>query len=159
MSHRKLATMALGLATVGVATVVPVIGTFAIAPLCALAVGAGVAWSAARGEPEGSLGRGLGAGTLAGIGALVGTVLGFTVLAFLLGADPTLQEMVRSSEPHSEARIPAGLIAPLAAATGALLGLLWGGLNLALATLGGLLGALAVGLSRGARAQTAAQHS
>jgi hypothetical protein len=86
------------------------------------------------------------AGAVAGLGALLAGVVAFTVLGSLFAGDPAVQEFVRASEPHPEARLPYAWIPLLGAALGGLVGLGVGLFHLVLATLGGL----AVGVLSGA---------
>ena len=120
------------------ATMLPTIGVVVAAPLASLAIGAGAAWWV-RGAPGATAGRATAAAAMAGTGALLASMAAFTVFGFALGSDPGVQEFIRGSEPHPEARIPYAWIAPLGAFGGALVGLGVGLINLVLAGIGGLL--------------------
>lgn len=95
-------------------------------------------WLALRGNGTGEGKRGTRAGIAFGIGMLIGVMLSFSGMLALLGSDPAVQEFVRMSEPHPEARAPVALIPWLGAGLGLLLGLVLGGQSLITATLGGL---------------------
>ena len=153
--RRNTIALAAGMAVVGVATLIPETGLLVIGPAAALVVGLIAAWSGARAE-DGSLGSGVRASLWAGLGALVGTALVVSVLAVVLGGDASIQELVRTSEPHPEARIPYEWIQPIAAATGLLVGILVGIENLVTAAIGGLVGAVVGGLGRGGYHQSPA---
>ncbi len=112
---------------------------FAAIPIMALVVAAFAGRSAAR--QGGDAGEGARTGLFVGLGVLIGTVIGFAALGVIAGNIPAVQDLIRASEPHPESRIPYGWIAPLSAATGALIGVLCGLVYLIPATLGGLLGA------------------
>jgi hypothetical protein len=129
-----------------VATLVPGVGPPLLAPVAALGIGAAAAWSR-RHAAYGTLGQAAGAGLVAGVGGLLASLAVFTVLGFVLGGDPAVQEFVRASEPHPEARLPYGWIAPLGAALGGFVGLGVGLANLALSAIGGLV----AGMLGGAR--------
>jgi hypothetical protein len=120
------------------ATLLPKIRVGVAAPLAALLIGAGAAWWARSTAPS-SLGRSAAAGAVTGIGALLASMVAFTILGFAFGSSPEIQEFVRTSEPDPEARIPYPWIAPLGAVFGVLVGLGFGLLNLVLATIGGVL--------------------
>jgi hypothetical protein len=59
-------------------------------------------------------------GLVVGVGALLGAVAGLTALGWIAGDYRQVQEFVRSSKPHPDARLPYGWIAPLGAIAGAL---------------------------------------
>src|SRR5688572_15624725 len=125
-----------------VATLVPgVVGLIVLAPLAALAVGAAAAWVRVHSE-HATLGQAISTATTVGFGTLAASVVASLLLGLVLGSDPAIQDFVRASEPYPEARLPFAWIPPLAAMLGGLAGLSLGLLNLALAALGGVLGAL-----------------
>jgi hypothetical protein len=116
-----------------------------LAPILALVVGAFAGWWVARERGSGAAERGAKAGAIAGTGALLGSIVGLAVLALVIGNIPEVQDAIRSSEPHPEARIPTGMIAPLAALGGIIGGFVLGLLDLVLAAAGGLAAALIYG--------------
>jgi hypothetical protein len=107
-------------------------------PLATLIIALVGSWLAYR-DSGGGDALGLRMGAWAGVGALVSLTLVFAVVFFVIGSNPAVQEFVRASEPHPEARLPYETIAPLAAGVGALLGLVVGFFSLAAALVGGLL--------------------
>lgn len=111
-------------------------GPLLLGPLASLVIGALAARAAVRGQ-NAALGRASTAGAIAGIGALLATIVAFALLGHGLGLDPSIQDFVRTSEPHPEARVPHEWIAPLGAALGGVAGLAMGLINLALSSLGG----------------------
>ncbi|HEU5011800.1 MAG TPA: hypothetical protein VFT66_04585 [Roseiflexaceae bacterium] len=136
------------LAFIIVALLVPfeVVG-IPLAPVAAMIIGAAAGWWASTtfgSTPE----RGASAGAIAGIGALLGSMIGLAVLALIVGTMPEMQEMVRNSEPHPEARIPMEWIGPMALVGGALGGFLLGLIDLVLSTVAGLFAALLYGRNR-----------
>lgn len=107
-----------------------------------LLVGAVVGWLVCR-TPEGGTARQAArAGSLAGLGAVVGAALTATVLMLILGTDPTVQQALFLAEPNPEARIRADLVPFIAAASGLLGGGLAGLFGLGLSALGAWLGGL-----------------
>jgi hypothetical protein len=133
----------------GAGVLVPVHGPLLIGPLAALAIGIGVVWYEVAETGGSSAGRGLRLGAVAGVGALIGSVIAFTVVLAVIGSNPAVQEFVRASEPHPEARIPADMIPALGALTGVLAGLAFGAFNLALSAFGGLFAGLFAECSEG----------
>jgi ABC-type Na+ efflux pump permease subunit len=113
---------------------------FAFIPLIAIAAGV-LAGRAAVRQHGGTAGDGALAGLFVGAGVLLGAVVGLTALGAIVGNFPEVQELVRNSEPHPEARLPYDWIAPLGAATGALIGFLSGLTYLVPTTLAGLVAA------------------
>src|ERR1700694_863398 len=124
------------LITVMALTFVPAVGPFVLAPLASMVIGAAAA-RAVTGVQASALGPATTAGAIAGIGALLASIVAFALLGFGMGLDPWMQAFVRNSEPHPEARIPYEWIAPLGAALGGFAGLAMGLINLALSSLGG----------------------
>ncbi|MCU0490538.1 MAG: hypothetical protein MUD01_02925 [Chloroflexaceae bacterium] len=108
-------------------------------PLATLIIALVSGWLAYQQGTTEVRGLGLRAGAWAGFGALVGITVVFAAMLFAIGSDPGVQEFVRASEPHPEARLPYAAIAPLAAGVGALLGLVTGFFSLLAALIGGLL--------------------
>ena len=147
MFESRLSTAVVAVVVVGAASLVPGLGFFILAPLAALLIGAVAAYRTASRTDYSSTSAGLGSALSAGFGALLGTAVFIAVAALALGSVPEIQEFVRASEPHVEAQIPYEWIAPLAAVLGAFVGLLLGLMNLCVAAVGGLIGAL-VGAQR-----------
>ena len=147
MKGNNLAMAAVGLVVVGLAVMVPVIGTFFLAPLGAAVIGAVAAWQASKGADNASR-AGLKSGAVVGVGAFIGSVVAISAFATFLGADPAVQEFVRNSEPHPEARIPYELMEPVAAAAGLIIGLIVGAVNFGASTVAGLLAGLVAELRR-----------
>jgi hypothetical protein len=116
---------------------VPRVGVLVLAPVAAILIGGSAAHFVMATRPA-TLGSALTAGAVAGLGALVATVLAFALFGYGLGLDPEIQEFVRTSEPHPEARLPYDWIAPIGAVLGAFIGIFAGMVNLALAALAGL---------------------
>jgi hypothetical protein len=143
MMRRILWIMAMSaLIIVGLASLIPLAGMFVIAPLAALLLGAGAGWRAARLQQDQAVVQGARAGVITGMGAWLGVMLAFTIVALVLGNNPEFQAFVQASEPNPEARVPAGWIAPLGVATGMVIGFIVGVFDLALALAGGLLAGL-----------------
>jgi hypothetical protein len=117
-------------------------------PAVLLAVGLLAGWLATR-SAERSAQAGTRAGAAAGFGALLAVTLTLGALTAWLAADPVVQELVRLSEPHPEARLAPALIPWLGAGVGALLGLLIGAESFATALCGGLLADLLRGRATG----------
>ncbi len=85
---------------------------------------------------------------IAGAGALLASMVAFLFLGTVLGNIPAIQELIRNSEPHAEARVPYEWIPGLAAVLGGLVGFGIGILNLLLSTIGGLITALLISPER-----------
>ncbi|MHB1133510.1 MAG: hypothetical protein ACYC4L_14155 [Chloroflexota bacterium] len=136
---------------VGALSLVPGVGMFGLAPLAAAVIGGYVAWRAAR--HSGSASRGTALAVTAGLGAMLGTAVFLAVAATVLGSLPAVQDLIRASEPHPEARLPYEWIAPVAAMGGVVVGLLLGFGNLVLAAFAGFIssyfGAQGAGNARG----------
>lgn len=117
-------------------------------PTVTLAVGLVAGWLAAReaGRPAYAGAR---AGAAAGGGALLVLTIIFAALLAWVCRDPAVQELVRLSEPHPEARLAPEAIPWLGAGVGALLGLTVGAQSFATALFGGVLADLLAG--RGGR--------
>lgn len=141
MDRTTLLLALLTFIVVALATPVQILG-LPLAPIAGLIIGMYAGWRAARGHIPSGAGDGLRAGALVGLGALLGSVIALTVMAAVIGSLPGVQDAVRLSEPHPEARIPVEMIAPLAALGGVVGGLALGLVELALAALGGAAGAL-----------------
>lgn len=131
------------------------IGPALTIPTVMLAVGLITGWVAApRAEPVNHAATR--AGFAAGVGALVAVTLICAGLLAWLGTHPAVQELVRLSEPHPEARLAPAAIPWLGAGIGTLLGLTIGAQSLATALFGGLLAEL-LGGRRDRPAQTVAR--
>ncbi len=141
MNRNTLILAILAFIVVALATPFQVLG-LPLAPIAALVIGAYAGWRTARFHVEGAASWGAKAGAIVGIGALLGSIVVLVVLATALGSQTGIQEYIRASEPHPEARIPVEAIAPLAAAGGALTGLLLGLGDLVLSAIGGLFAAV-----------------
>jgi hypothetical protein len=125
---------AIAFVVVALTTVLELAGVW-LAPLAALVLGA------LAGRQASSYGRSaVKAGLAVGAAALLGAVVGLAVPGLFAGMVPSVQDMVRASEPHPEARIPVSLIAPMGGLAGGLVGLILGLVNLVLAAVGGLIG-------------------
>lgn len=114
------------------------VGPSLTVPTLTLAVGLVAGWLAAQ-APERSAQAGARAGAAVGFGALLAVTLVCTGLLAWLGGNPAVQELVRLSEPHPEARLAPEVIPWLGAGVGALLGLTVGAQSFAMALFGGLI--------------------
>jgi hypothetical protein len=144
MTRNTIILATLAFIVVALATPFEVLG-IPLASVAALAIGAVAGWWISKARGEGSAAQGVSAGVIAGSGALLGSIVGLAVLALVIGNIPEVQEAVRASEPHAEARIPTSLIAPLAALGGVIGGFVLGLVDLALSAIGGLVAALIYG--------------
>ena len=144
MTRDTLILVALAFIVVALATPFELVG-IPLASLAAIVLGAIAGWWTSKARAEGSAVRGAKAGAIAGVGALLGSIIGLAVLALVIGNIPAVQEAVRASEPHPEARIPTSLIAPLAALGGVIGGFVLGLVDLALSAVSGLVAALIYG--------------
>ena len=149
MTREQMYGVGLGLAVVGAANLVPVVGTFGLAPFAALVVGGIVAYRLGR-RPGATFGDAVRGSGWAGLGGLIGTAAVLTLAFLALGSVPEIQEYARMSEPHPEARLPYGMIPIVGAATGALAGAFLGAFNCALAIVGGFVGGALAGSQRDA---------
>lgn len=141
MNRSTLMLAILAFILVALATPFQIVG-LPLAPIAALVIGAVAGWRAARLHLEGAAGWGAKAGAIVGVGALLGSIIVLVVLATALGSQTGIQEYIRASEPHPAARIPVEAITPLAAAGGAVTGLLLGLGDLVLSAIGGFFAAL-----------------
>lgn len=116
---------------------VPVVGAMLLAPLAAVVLGALAGRSAVR-VPGAGLGAAFNAGAIVGVGALLASMGALAVFGFGVSLDPGVQEAIRATEPHPEARVPYAWVAPLGASFGAFIGLLVGVVGLVVASVGGL---------------------
>ena len=129
-----------GLVAVLVVSLVPGIGAFVLAPLAAVVIGVLAAWYMRA--PDGSTGRPTRAAVVAGLGAFLASIIVLAGFGLALGSNPAIQELIRESEPHPEARVPYEWMTGLGMATGALVGFGMGLFNFVLSTVAGLLTAL-----------------
>ena len=109
------------------ASLVPLVGDVL------LAGGATAYWSTR--DSRSTPGRTAALGASAGLGALLAGVVAFTIFGFGLGSDPAVQAFMRAGKSHAAAHPPDAW----AVAQGAVIGLGAGTINLAYASLGGLL--------------------
>jgi hypothetical protein len=103
-----------------------------LAPLAAIVMGGVAGWWVSSTRPEHTAGRAARAGAWVGLGALLGSIAGLTVLALWMGNIPEVVSFVQNSEPNPEARIPTDWIAPLGALAGVVVGFIVGVIDLAL---------------------------
>src|SRR5690349_7673619 len=103
------------MALIGVALVslIPYYGSFVIAPLAALAIGAVAGRRAAAVAGDRTTNEAVRAGALVCLGATIGSIIGLTILVLFVVDIPAVQDFIRSSEPNPEARIPFEGIMPL----------------------------------------------
>lgn len=117
-------------------------GPVVCGPLLAVLVGGlagfyGVRWSVEHAR----VGRGVLAGTLAGLGMLVGAVIGYVVLFNSISSDPSFQEQLGAFlQQQPDAKIDPGALGAAVGIAGAVAGLCFGVLNLLLALAFGALG-------------------
>jgi hypothetical protein len=104
MTRNTIILATLAFIVVALATPFEVLG-IPLASVAALAIGAVAGWWISKARGEGSAAQGVSAGVIAGSGALLGSIVGLAVLALVIGNIPEVQEAVRASEPHAEARI------------------------------------------------------
>lgn len=107
-----------------------------LAPTVALLIGAAAGWSDAKAYRGARTGH-INTGTCVGVGALLGSMIGLALLALFISTFPEVQPYIQAIESNQEARIPANLIAPLAAVCGLIGGFVLGLIDLILAMLGG----------------------
>src|SRR5688572_18180767 len=105
-----------------------------LAPLAALVIGATAGWWVVRPQDEDAPVNGVKAGAAAGVGAMLGSIVGLALLALWIGNIPEVQAYIQNSEPHPEARIPSEWIAPLGALAGVAVGFIVGLFDLVLST-------------------------
>jgi hypothetical protein len=139
MKRYGLVMAAVALVVVGGITLIPAVGTFVLGPIAAFFMG-GLAAALALRSPAVAKGDGGRIALIAGAGAFIGTVAACAALGMILSSFPSIQEAVRMSEPHPEARVPFEWMESLGAAAGTLVGLLVGAANLVLSLVGGLVG-------------------
>jgi hypothetical protein len=128
----------LALVIVAVVSLLPYFGSFLIAPLVALALGAMVGQRAAVGAGNRTTAEAARAGSLVGLGALVGSIVGLTILVLFVVDIPAVQDYIRASEPNPEARIPYDWMVPLGTLMGIVVGFLAGLFDLVCAVVASL---------------------
>lgn len=128
----------IALVAVSLVSLVPYFGSFVIAPLIALAVGAVAGRHAAALAGNRTTGQAVRAGSLVGLGALIGSIIGLTLLVLFIVDIPAVQDFIRTSEPNPEARIPSEWLMPLGTLMGIVVGFLAGLFDLVVAVVGGL---------------------
>jgi hypothetical protein len=129
----------LALIAVALVSLIPYFGSFVIAPLVALAFGAVAGRRAAGLEGDRNTGGPAKAGALVGLGALIGSIIGLTLLVLFVVDIPAVQEYIRTSEPNLGARVPYEWMMPIGALMGIVVGFLAGLFDLVVAVLGGLI--------------------
>ena len=144
---------------VALTTLIPLVGSFLVAPLTALLVGAGAGWWASKVLGYGTAGRGAGAGAIAGIGALLGSVIGLVVLGAILGNSAEFQRNFQQGIEEARQQNPGAAVPninarTIAAAGGGVAGFCFGLVDLFLSTIGGLIAGLIYGRNRGPQATT-----
>ncbi|HWQ15665.1 MAG TPA: hypothetical protein VNL77_22885 [Roseiflexaceae bacterium] len=127
---------------VGGLTVIPTLGQVCCGPLAAVLLGGaagylGVRWSA----PPAGVGQGVIAGGISGVGALIGTVIGFILYVALVRAIPETRELLEETlRQQSGAELTAEDIDMLLSIVGPVGGLCFGALWLLFALGAGALG-------------------
>lgn len=138
MKSGALKLSILAFVVVTLVSLIPYLGTFVIAPLAALAIGAAAGRRAATVARDRAANEAAWAGTLVGVAALIGSIVGLALLITFVVDIPAVQEFIRSSEPNPEARIPYEWMVPLGALSGVVVGFFVGLFDLLLALGGGL---------------------
>ena len=133
---------AVGLIAVLATAFIPRPGPVVCGPLLAVPVGGlagfyGLRWSVGQAR----VGRGVLAGSLAGLGMLIGAVIGYIVLFNSISADPLFQEQLGAFlQQQPDANIDPGALGAAVGIAGVVAGLCFGVLNLLLALAFGALG-------------------
>ena len=121
---------------------IPVVGPLICGPLVAVIIGAvagyyGVRWSA--GMP--GISRGVLAGTLAGVGMLLGALIAYTILVGMMRSNPIFQEQLQEAlRRQPNAQIDPAALDTLVGIVGPAAGFCFGILNLLIALAFGALG-------------------
>jgi hypothetical protein len=136
---------AIGLIVVLAVAFIPAVGPLICGPLVAVIIGTaagyyGVRWSA--GTP--GISRGVLAGTLSGVGMLLGAVIAYTILFGMVRSNPMFQEQIQEAlRRQPDAQIDPAALDTLVGIVGPIAGFCFGILNLliglAFGTLGGWL--------------------
>ena len=133
---------AVGLIAVVATAFLPRPGPVVCGPLLAVLVGGlagffGVRWTVMQARVS----RGVLAGSLAGLGMLIGAVIGYIVLFNSISSEPAFQEQLGAFlQQQPDANIDAGALGAAVGIAGAVAGLCFGVLNLLLALAFGALG-------------------
>jgi hypothetical protein len=133
---------AVGLIAVLATAFIPRPGPVVCGPLLAVPIGGlagfyGLRWSVGHAR----VGRGVLAGSLAGLGMLIGAVIGYIVLFNSLSSEPSFQQQLGAFlQQQPDANIDPGALGAAVGIAGAIAGLCFGVLNLLLALAFGALG-------------------
>jgi len=133
---------AIGLIVVLAVAFIPVVGPLICGPLMAVIIGAvagyyGVRWS--MGTP--GISRGVLAGTLSGVGMLLGAVIAYTILVGMMRNNPTFQEQLQEAlRRQPNAQIDPAALSTIVGIVGPVVGFCFGVLNLLIALAFGALG-------------------
>ena len=133
---------AIGLIVVLAVAFIPAVGPLICGPLVAVIVGTvagfyGVRWSA--GTP--GISRGVLAGTLAGVGMLLGAVIAYTILVGMVRTNPVFQQQLQEAlRRQPDAQIDPAALDTLVGIVGPVAGFCFGILNLLIALAFGALG-------------------
>ena len=139
MNRTNLTMATVGFVVVVLASLVPPVGMYLLAPLAAMAAGACAARRAVARTGESQPWAGVKAGAAVGAGALLGTVAAILAVVVILGGDQSVQESLRDLALGASAWLPSGWVAPLASTIGVLATLALGAVNLAAALFGSLI--------------------
>ncbi|MEO7910483.1 MAG: hypothetical protein ABIV47_12615 [Roseiflexaceae bacterium] len=132
----------IGLIVVLAVAFIPAVGPIICGPLVAVIIGAvagfyGVRWSA--GTP--GISRGVLAGTLAGVGMLLGAVIAYTILVGMARSNPMFQEQIQEAlRRQPNAQIDPAALNTIVGIMGPAVGFCFGILNLLIALAFGALG-------------------
>jgi len=124
----------IGLIVVLAVAFIPIIGPLICGPVVAVIIGAiagyyGVRWSA--GTP--GISRGVLAGTLSGVGMLLGAVIGYTILISMMRNNPLFQEQLQEAlRQQPNAKIDPAALDTIIGIVGPAVGFCFGILNLLL---------------------------
>lgn len=133
---------AIGLIVVLAVAFIPAVGPLICGPLVAVIIGAvagfyGVRWSA--GTP--GISRGVLAGTLSGVGMLLGAVIAYTILVGMVRNNPIFQEQLQEAlRRQPNAQIDPAALNTIVGFVGPIVGFCFGILNLLIALAFGALG-------------------
>ena len=144
MNRNTFLLAVLALVAVCLATPLQLLG-IPLAPIVALVLGAIAGWWISSVRGRGTAEGGVVSGAIVGLGALIGSIIALAVVALFIGNIPEVQQLIQSSEPHPEARLPSNLIAPLALLSGVLGGFMLGIADMVLAALSGMIAGVIYG--------------
>ncbi len=138
---------ALALVVTLLSSLIPLLGTFIIAPLATIIIGAGAGWWASKRLGSGGAGRGAGAGSIAGLGAFLGTTIGTVIIFSIMGGNQGFQQQFLTALQDAQQQNPGTELPPIdretlasaAAVIGGGLGFCVGLFNIFLSMLGGLI--------------------